>query len=562
MLGFRTLHRSPLFDRAKQYGNGVAIVNVKDDKPTKPGSASASPITLNSTAFTYNQLLTDATSLASEILSHYPTTHSPAREERIAFLCPTNYAYVKAQWAIWRAGAIAVPLCNAHPLPEMEYVVEDSGCSLIVGTQEYTNQISALSKKFNIPSIILSDDLPDPDPKPPTTTNDEIVDGNERRAIIIYTSGTTGRPKGVVLRIGNIINQIESLSSAWEWSSEDHIANVLPLHHIHGIVNVLLSGLWNGARVTMMDGFYNKRVWEFFKLASSSSHPLTLFMAVPTVYDKLIQDYERMNPVEQQRAAASCKTFRLMVSGSAALPESIMRKWQEISGHVLLERYGMTEIGMALSNPYRGVRLSGYVGTPLPGVKARIVRENSKQDEEEDDQLLDEQQKQQQQQSGELRIAGPNVFSEYWNKPEITAESFDEQGYFKTGDTAVQDSEGHYKILGRSSVDILKRGGYKISALELERVLLEHPEIAEVAVVGVPNVQYGQDILAIITLKKDQEITLSQSNPSSLEGLKQWMGKYLAPYKLPQDILILSEIPRNQMGKVNKKFLVQQIQKK
>jgi len=257
---------------------------------------------------------------------------------------------------------------------------------------------------------------------------------------------------------------------------------------------------------------------------SDSLPPLTLFMAVPTIYSKLIKEYEGMVPEEQKKATKSLEKLRLMVSGSAALPVPILEGWKAISGHTLLERYGMTEIGMALSNPLKGERIPGTVGFPLPGVQARLV-------------------------DGELRIKGPQVFQEYLNKPEATKASFDEEGWFKTGDTAEVDNHGRYTILGRSSVDIIKSGGYKISALDIERVLLEHPSISEVAVVGVPSTEWGQVIAALIVPnKKTPNLTL--------HDVQEFAKQKLAPYKVPRLAHFVDEIPKNAMGKVNKKSLV------
>jgi len=201
-----------------------------------------------------------------------------------------------------------------------------------------------------------------------------------------------------------------------------------------------------------------------------------------------------------------------MVSGSMALPDSVFHKWKAISGHTLLERYGMTEIGMALSNPYNGARRPGYVGHPLPGVECKVSE------------------------SGELLIKGPSVFSEYWNRPEATNESFDSEGFFKTGDIVEIATNGDYKICGRSSVDIIKSAGYKISALDIERELLEHPSIAECAVVGVPDSVFGQVIGAIVTCKVGETLTFKQ--------LEDFCHTRLAKYKTVRKMVVVDSIPK------------------
>ena len=220
-----------------------------------------------------------------------------------------------------------------------------------------------------------------------------------------------------------------------------------------------------------------------------------------------------------------------MVSGSAALPVSVMEKWKEISSHNLLERYGMTEIGMGISNPYSGERQAGYIGKPLPGVKVRLADEKN--------QLVKAGQ------AGEIQVKGKNVFLEYWNKPEATAKTFTEDGWFKTGDIAVVE-KSYYRILGRDSIDIIKSGGYKISALEIEEVLRTHPAINDCSVVGIPNEEWGELVAAVLIL-----------NDSSvdLKLLNEWIREKMPAYKTPRQYKIVDELPRNAMGKVTKNEL-------
>jgi malonyl-CoA/methylmalonyl-CoA synthetase len=215
-----------------------------------------------------------------------------------------------------------------------------------------------------------------------------------------------------------------------------------------------------------------------------------------------------------------------MVCGSAALPVTVLEKWKHISGHILLERYGMTEIGMALSNPLHGERKPGYVGKPLPFVAVKIVDETGSEIQENN-------------LPGELYVKGETVFKRYWNRPEETAKSFDES-WFKTGDIAEYDDLGYYKILGRNSSDIIKSGGYKISALEIENVILEHADVRECAVVALPSEEWGETIAAAIVGK------------ASGDELKLWLKDKLAPYKIPRQFNMITELPRNAMGKVLK----------
>ncbi len=345
----------------------------------------------------------------------------------------------------------------------------------------------------------------------------------ERRAMILYTSGTTSRPKGVVTTHANIAAQIESLVEAWEWSSKDRILLCLPLHHVHGIINVVGCALWSGAACDMLPRFDVAAVWD--RIAGGT---LTLFMAVPTVYSKLIADWEAASPARRAELSQACATLRLMVSGSAALPVSTLERWKEISGHTLLERYGMTEIGMALSNPLRGQRVPGSVGTPLPGVELRLVEASGMPVAPGT--------------PGGIEVRGPAVFAEYWAKPDATREAF-RDGWFMTGDTAVVEN-GVYRILGRTSIDILKTGGHKVSALEIEEALRRHPAIAECSIVGVADAEWGERVAAAVVLNDGHSL--------NLQSLRTWARELLAVHKLPSRLLVLDALPRNAMGKVMK----------
>jgi len=353
----------------------------------------------------------------------------------------------------------------------------------------------------------------------------EVTDG--RRAMMVYTSGTTGKSKGVVTTHANIVAQVTSLVTAWAWRADDWILLVLPLHHVHGIINVLTCALWAGARCEMPPKFDAEQVWA--RLAAGE---LTLFMAVPTIYGKLITAWEAAAPEQRRAWSAGCgpPRMRLMVSGSAALPVQRLERWREISGHVLLERYGMTEIGMALSNPLRGERRPGFVGTPLPGVEVRLVDEAGRPVRDGGGA------------PGEIEVRGATVFLEYWRRPDATAAAF-RDGWFRTGDVAVVEHDA-YRILGRSSVDIIKTGGYKVSALEVEEVLRTHPAIAECAVVGVEDPEWGERICAAVERRGETDLTLA--------ALQAWAKERLAPYKIPRALRSVPALPRNAMGKVTK----------
>ncbi|OWR49005.1 acyl-coenzyme A synthetase ACSM2 [Danaus plexippus plexippus] len=337
----------------------------------------------------------------------------------------------------------------------------------------------------------------------------------------------------------------------------------------------------------MLPKFTSHTVWA--KLLDSDKAKVSVFHGVPSMYSKLAADYDKM--FSDSKTAAYVKStlssrMRLMCAGSAPLPESLFKKWEEISGLKLLERYGMSEVGMALSNPYRPLegRLVGRVGVPLPGVSARIaefkdnmmetlvdvtgdmpdlqisldklgltgspsIKEFDNDWKVNETKLTDSDVCE-----GELLLKGPAVFTRYWNRaPSALSSDFTSDGWFRTGDMA-SFSQGTFKIMGRTSVDIIKTGGYKVSALQVESALLEHPDISDVAVLGIPDQHYGEIVSAVVALKEGRSLTLRE--------LKDEAGKRLAPYQLPKTMVIVDQMPRNAMGKLDKKLIRQQFGEK
>jgi malonyl-CoA/methylmalonyl-CoA synthetase len=432
--------------------------------------------------------------------------------KRIAVFCRPGLSYTASMFAGWMSGAMMVPLCITHPQEEISYVLEDAGVELILADKELKSQLPSTKIKTVFPDFHSSIN----EPSPANYTNPLPGDP----ALMLYTSGTTGKPKGVVHSHASVLAQVNTLIQEWEWSENDHILHFLPLHHTHGIINKWLCALMCGATCEMMDKFDADEVWK-----QISSGRVNVLMAVPTVYVKLIESFN-LNHSGNVELRNTLQQFRLMVSGSAAMPVSVLEKWKMISGHTLLERYGMTETGMVLSNPYSGERKPGTVGIVLPGMEVRLA------DEQND--IVNEE--------GELQVRGANMFSGYWNREGETKKSFTKDGWFKTGDL-VRVVDGYYVIAGRLSTDIIKSGGYKISALEIEAVLLTHPEVKECAVVGLADETWGEKIAVAVVWK---------TNPLSIEEIRQWMSDKLAAYKLPSLLISVSEIPRNAMGKAVK----------
>jgi len=436
-------------------------------------------------------------------------------------LASPGLAYVGALLGVWMRGAMAVPLCPEHPPAEMAYAIADADVDAVL----VDPRLAHLLPETPLPVITLPTSLADLHATPSADEAFAPVPLTaDTPALMLYTSGTTGKPKGVVHSHATTNAQIACLVEAWEWTADDRIPHFLPLHHVHGLVNKLLCPLWVGARCDMFPRFDAITVFD-----ALASQRYTIFMAVPTIYAKAIAAWEQADAATQQRWSQACARLRVMISGSAALAVPVLERWREISGHTLLERYGMTEIGIALTNPLHGARRPGFVGGPLPGMFVRVVEDGTVREGAGV--------------SGELQVRGANVFVEYWRRPEETAASFTDDGWFRTGDQVAVE-HGAFRISGRLSTDIIKSGGYKISALEIEGVLLAHPAIAECCVVGVADDVWGERVAAAVVLRPGTSL--------SLDDLRNWARSDLAPYKLPSLLCVVASLPRNVMGKVVK----------
>ena len=489
----------PVIEQAKKYSDRIAIYSY--GKP-----------------YTYQQLLHSSQAFASILLNQ----QKDLKEERVVFMVKAGFNYVLTQWAIWLAGGIAVPVLPTAPYETLQYVLNDTNAYVLVIDDELKEIIESVKLNYAI--------------KIHAIEREKILANNQsyqeldidvnRMAMILYTSGTTNHPKGVVTTHTNIVAQITALIKAWEWSEKDYILCLLPLNHIHGIINIVCCSLWSGACCEFLPKFDPQKVFEII-----AEGRLTLFMAVPTIYYKLITYWDEIPTAEKSILQDRMERMRLMVCGSAALQVNILNRWRKISGHTLLERYGMTEIGMALSNPLKGRRFPGYVGRPLPKVQVRIADENNKSLPVGS--------------SGEIQVKGPSVFLKYWNKEKETQESFTEDGWFKTGDIGIIENS-KFKILGRSSIDIIKSGAHKVSALEIEDVLINHKKIKECSVIGIPDEEWGEIVCAVI---------VSNTIDSEID-FKRWLRDKLPPEKIPRKFEYVAELPRNNMGKVSKKELL------
>ena len=396
--------------------------------------------------------------------------------------------------------------------------------------------------------------------------------------MMLYTSGTTARPKGVLLNQLVLIAQARSLLQAWEYSSKDRLLHVLPLHHIHGTVNALIAPLLAGSTIEFIFPFNVDHVWQRFAApflpngnkAETQKTAITFFTVVPTIWARLLQSHSNLSPDLQSatKEAIQRKHLRLNISGSAALPTPTKQAWSNLSnGNVLLERFGMTEVGMALSCGLEDTdRIDGSVGWPLPTVEARLVDSDT-------DEIIppgEDTDADGRERSGEIQLRGPTIFHGYWRNPEATKKEFTPDGWFKTGDIAVRRpvpgagsgksgswAQGPaYFILGRKSADIIKTGGEKVSALEIERELLSLPEISECAVVGLPSETWGQKVAAVVVLSEEGKKGGKGGRGWGAMDMRRALKGRMAGYKIPQDLKVVGQLERNAMGKVNKKELV------
>jgi malonyl-CoA/methylmalonyl-CoA synthetase len=438
--------------------------------------------------------------------------------ERVALLVSPGFSFLACFFGVLRAGGAVVVLSPLHPAPETKYFCEDAGVRTIVASPELAGRCAFLASERR---VVLAEALLAARSRGAVAADPREDDP----ALQLYTSGTTGKPKGAVITHANLAVQQALLAEAWGWGDDDVLLHVLPLHHMHGLAIALLSAVGAGAATRFLPAFDARAAWD--ALGRSS-----VFMAVPTIHAKLFEAFDAADTATRARWEAHARGLRLVTSGSAALPVTIGERWRGLTGAYPLERFGMTEIGVGTSNPLEPTgRRPGTVGLPLPTVATRIV----------DD---------------ELWIAGPSVFAGYHERLEANREAFVvEHGtrWFKTGDTVARDPDGYVRILGRTSVDILKSGGYKLSALEIEEVLREHAAVAEVAVVGVADATWGERVVACVVPREGREDECAE------DALRSFARERLAPYKVPKQVVHLRELPRNAVGKVIKPELAKRL---
>ncbi|KAJ9644076.1 hypothetical protein H2201_007794 [Coniosporium apollinis] len=539
---------------------------------------------LSGRRFTYGDLVRDVAEGRQKLSRH--AEGKPLEGERIAFLVENGYDYVVTLLSVLGSHAIAVPLSPAFPASELRYILNQSEALMLLSSGKFQHTadevvkeglehktISARVEKIT-QSSAASEPLQLDDP------------GSDRGGMMLYTSGTTSRPKGVLLPQSVLTAQSKSLIEAWNYSAADHLLHVLPLHHIHGTVNALLTPLLAGSTIEFMFPFNVDAVWArlgapFLPPSDSNNAPkekITFFTVVPTIYNRLLQSHPNLSDDLQAatKEATSPTNLRLNISGSAALPTPTKNAWTALTGgNVLLERYGMTEVGMALSCGLDfSDRVDGSVGWPLPSVEARLVDTETGSVVPPGEELDAEGKER----LGEIQLRGPTVFREYWRNPEATAKEFvdgeDGKGkWFKTGDVAVRrvvEGAGEGKsgewargpmwfIQGRKSADIIKSGGEKVSALEVEREMLSLPQVAECAIVSLPSEKWGQKVAAVVVLSEQGKTAGRSGKPWGPMDMRRALKERLVGYKIPQEMKVVESIPRNAMGKINKKTLVKDV---
>jgi malonyl-CoA/methylmalonyl-CoA synthetase len=456
-------------------------------------------------SLTYAQLAAATGALAGRL----------ARYDRVAVWATAELETAVAVVAALEAGVAAVPLNPKSGEKELGHILNDSTPGLLLAPPG-----------AELPAAVGDLERVDIDVHATGGTAPDVSAEDGDPALVVYTSGTTGPPKGAVLPRRAIATTLDALADAWQWTSDDILVHGLPLFHVHGLVLGILGPLRRGGSVRHLGRFSTDGV------ARELNHGATMLFGVPTMYHRIAETLAGDPELVKALGGA-----RLLVSGSAALPVHDHERITATTGRRVIERYGMTETLMNTSVRADGEPRAGTVGVPLPGVELRLVEEDGSPITSYDGETV-----------GEIQVRGPNLFTEYLNRPDATAAAFTADGWFRTGDMAVRDADGYVRIVGRKATDLIKSGGYKIGAGEIENALLEHPGVREAAVTGEPDPDLGERIVAWIVPEDPQ-------SPPALDELADHVAARLAPHKRPRVVHHLTGLPRNDMGKIMKRAL-------
>ncbi|GAA1005857.1 MULTISPECIES: acyl-CoA synthetase [Streptomyces] len=455
-------------------------------------------------SLTYAQLAAAAGAVAARVRGH----------ERVAvWAAPAPETAVGVVGTLL-AGAAAVPLNPRSGEKELGHILGDSAPSLVLAAAGDALPAALAGRERVDVDVRASGPVPE----------DHADDGDP--ALIVYTSGTTGPPKGAVIPRRAVAATLDALAGAWQWTGEDVLVHGLPLFHVHGLVLGVLGPLRRGGAVRHLGRFTTEGV------ARELNGGATMLFGVPTMYHRIAEALPGDPELVKALAGA-----RLLVSGSAALPVHDHERIAAATGRRVIERYGMTETLMNTSVRVDGEVRAGSVGLPLPGVELRLVDEDGTEITAYDGETV-----------GEIQVRGPNLFTGYLNRPDATAAAFTADGFFRTGDMAVRDGDGQIRLVGRKATDLIKSGGYKIGAGEIENALLEHPGVREAAVTGEPDPDLGERIVAWI-------VPANPQSPPGTEELAGHVARRLAPHKRPRVVRVLDALPRNDMGKIMKRAL-------
>lgn len=478
--------------------------------PALAEGSSRTAIRFPDAAVTYRELATTTAALAARI----------GDAGRVAVWATPELATCLAVVAALRAGVPAVPVNPRTGVRELAHIVSDSAPELVLAAPgaKLPEPLAALPRVDVTPlAADAVSGFDDPGPEAP--------------ALVVYTSGTTGPPKGVVLPRRAITSNLDALAAAWEWTADDELVHGLPLFHVHGLVLGILGPLRLGGTVRHLGRFSTDGVVD------ALSRGATMMFGVPTMYHRLVADAEAAPPV-----AEALRRARVLVSGSAALPAVDHQRMTAATGQRVVERYGMTETLMNAAVRFSGDRRPGHVGPAVDGVRLRLVDDAGAEVPADGETI------------GEIQVRGPNLFLGYLNRPDATAEVL-RDGWFTTGDVATMAADGYLRIVGRKATDLIKSGGFKIGAGEIENVLLDHPLVAEVAVTGEPDPDLGERVVAWIVPAPGTTPPTAALADQLADELADHVATELAPHKRPRVVHFLDALPRNDLGKITKKSL-------